>query len=185
MGRALLGAALASATAAARATAELRGCRNGVDTARVSMRRSCRRLSLDTYPIFSSARQAAAERRGQPLGGRTLRVIGVEDNDADQPPVLVVESATQVFRSGAIEGVDAYLLEPRADGIPTLINPVWNAVGLASVARTITGTSRFQRLGAAALRHSVAEQAVADAPDVEDAVLGAGHRQLPPQPGSV
>jgi hypothetical protein len=26
-----------------------------------------------------------------PLGGRTLRVVGVRDDDADQPPVLVVE----------------------------------------------------------------------------------------------
>jgi hypothetical protein len=26
-----------------------------------------------------------------PLGRRTLRVVGVRDDDADQPPVLVVE----------------------------------------------------------------------------------------------
>jgi hypothetical protein len=26
-----------------------------------------------------------------PLGGRTLRVVGVRDNDADEPPALVVE----------------------------------------------------------------------------------------------
>jgi len=26
-----------------------------------------------------------------PLGGRTLRVVGIRDDDADQPPVLVVE----------------------------------------------------------------------------------------------
>jgi hypothetical protein len=26
-----------------------------------------------------------------PLGGRTLRVVGVRDDDADRPPVLVVE----------------------------------------------------------------------------------------------
>jgi hypothetical protein len=26
-----------------------------------------------------------------PLGGRTLRVLGVRDDDAEQPPVLVVE----------------------------------------------------------------------------------------------
>ena len=26
-----------------------------------------------------------------PLGGKTLRVVGVRDEDADQPPVLVVE----------------------------------------------------------------------------------------------
>ena len=26
-----------------------------------------------------------------PLGRRTLRVVGVRDNDADQPPVLIVE----------------------------------------------------------------------------------------------
>jgi hypothetical protein len=29
-----------------------------------------------------------------PLGKRTLRVVGVRDDDADQPPVLVVEVAT-------------------------------------------------------------------------------------------
>jgi hypothetical protein len=28
-----------------------------------------------------------------PLGGRTLRVVAVRDDDADQPPVLVVEDA--------------------------------------------------------------------------------------------
>ena len=28
-----------------------------------------------------------------PLGGRTLRVVGVRDDDADQPPVLIVEEA--------------------------------------------------------------------------------------------
>jgi hypothetical protein len=28
-----------------------------------------------------------------PLGRRTLRVVGVRDDDADQPPVLVVEDA--------------------------------------------------------------------------------------------
>jgi hypothetical protein len=28
-----------------------------------------------------------------PLGGRTLRVVEVRDNDADQPPVLGVEAA--------------------------------------------------------------------------------------------
>jgi hypothetical protein len=28
-----------------------------------------------------------------PLGGRMLRVVGVRDDDADQPPVLVVEDA--------------------------------------------------------------------------------------------
>jgi hypothetical protein len=29
-----------------------------------------------------------------PLGGRTLRVVRVQDEDADQPPVLVVEDVT-------------------------------------------------------------------------------------------
>jgi hypothetical protein len=29
-----------------------------------------------------------------PLGGRTLRVVGVRDDDADQPPVLIVEDAS-------------------------------------------------------------------------------------------
>ena len=28
-----------------------------------------------------------------PLGGRTLRVVGVRDDDADQPPALIVEDA--------------------------------------------------------------------------------------------
>lgn len=28
-----------------------------------------------------------------PLGRRTLRVVGVRDDDADQPPVLVVEGS--------------------------------------------------------------------------------------------
>jgi hypothetical protein len=29
-----------------------------------------------------------------PLGRRTLRVVGLRDDDADQPPVLIVEEAT-------------------------------------------------------------------------------------------
>ena len=29
-----------------------------------------------------------------PLGGRTLRVARIRDDDADQPPVLVVEEAS-------------------------------------------------------------------------------------------
>jgi hypothetical protein len=28
-----------------------------------------------------------------PLGQRTLRVVGIRDDDADQPPVLIVEEA--------------------------------------------------------------------------------------------
>jgi len=28
-----------------------------------------------------------------PLGRRTLRVVGIRDDDADQPPVLIVEEA--------------------------------------------------------------------------------------------
>jgi hypothetical protein len=28
-----------------------------------------------------------------PLGGRTLRVVDLRDEDADQPPVLIVEEA--------------------------------------------------------------------------------------------
>jgi hypothetical protein len=28
-----------------------------------------------------------------PLGGKTLRVVGLRDDDADQPPVLIVEEA--------------------------------------------------------------------------------------------
>lgn len=30
-----------------------------------------------------------------PLGKRTLRVVGVRDDDADQPPVLVIEDVTK------------------------------------------------------------------------------------------
>jgi len=29
-----------------------------------------------------------------PLGRRTLRVVGIRDDEADQPPVLVVEDAS-------------------------------------------------------------------------------------------
>ena len=28
------------------------------------------------------------------LGGRTLRVVGIRDDDADQPPALIVEEAS-------------------------------------------------------------------------------------------
>jgi hypothetical protein len=30
-----------------------------------------------------------------PLGRRMLRVVGVRDDDADQPPILVVEDMTE------------------------------------------------------------------------------------------
>jgi hypothetical protein len=30
-----------------------------------------------------------------PLGRRTLRVVGIRDDDADQPPVLVVEDVPE------------------------------------------------------------------------------------------
>jgi len=30
-----------------------------------------------------------------PLGGRTLRVVGIKDDDADQAPVLVVEDMSE------------------------------------------------------------------------------------------
>ena len=30
------------------------------------------------------------------LGGKTLRVVGIRDDDADQPPVLVVEERQKV-----------------------------------------------------------------------------------------
>lgn len=36
-----------------------------------------------------------------PLGHRTLRVLGVRDDDADQPPVLVVENLPGTARSDA------------------------------------------------------------------------------------
>jgi hypothetical protein len=29
-----------------------------------------------------------------PLGGKTLQVVGLRDDDADQPPVLIVEEAS-------------------------------------------------------------------------------------------
>jgi hypothetical protein len=29
-----------------------------------------------------------------PLGRRTLRVVGIQDDDADQPPVLIVEDVS-------------------------------------------------------------------------------------------
>jgi hypothetical protein len=35
-----------------------------------------------------------------PLGRRTLRVLSVRDDDADQPPVLVVEDAASRGTSG-------------------------------------------------------------------------------------
>ena len=34
------------------------------------------------------------------LGRRTLRVLGVRDDDADQPPVLVVEDVVQSGQTG-------------------------------------------------------------------------------------
>jgi hypothetical protein len=36
-----------------------------------------------------------------PLGGRTLRVVDLRDEDADQPPVLVVEDAAGAVTSDA------------------------------------------------------------------------------------
>jgi len=36
-----------------------------------------------------------------PLGGRTLRVVQVRDDDADQPPVLVVEDVGEGGNSAA------------------------------------------------------------------------------------
>jgi hypothetical protein len=36
-----------------------------------------------------------------PLGSRTLRVVGVRDDDADQPPVLVVEDVPKAATSDA------------------------------------------------------------------------------------
>lgn len=36
-----------------------------------------------------------------PLGGRSLRVLGVRDDDADQPPVLVVEDMPESGSSAA------------------------------------------------------------------------------------
>jgi hypothetical protein len=36
-----------------------------------------------------------------PLGGRTLRVVSVRDDDADQPPVLIVEDMAKEANSAA------------------------------------------------------------------------------------
>jgi hypothetical protein len=36
-----------------------------------------------------------------PLGRRSLHVVGVRDDDADQPPVLVVEDVAESATSGA------------------------------------------------------------------------------------
>jgi hypothetical protein len=36
-----------------------------------------------------------------PLGGRTLRVVDIRDDDADQPPVLVVEDLPGAATSDA------------------------------------------------------------------------------------
>jgi hypothetical protein len=42
-------------------------------------------------PTFSAAVPTWSVGDTIPLGGRTLRVVGHRDDDADQPPVLVVE----------------------------------------------------------------------------------------------
>ena len=44
-------------------------------------------------PTLASAVPNWREGDTIPLGQRTLRVIGKRDDDADQPPVLVVEDA--------------------------------------------------------------------------------------------
>jgi hypothetical protein len=44
-------------------------------------------------PMFATAVPNMAPGDTIPLGKRTLRVIGTRDDDADQPPVLVVEDA--------------------------------------------------------------------------------------------
>ena len=36
-----------------------------------------------------------------PLGGRSLRVVAIRDDDADQPPVLVVEDMAEEGNSAA------------------------------------------------------------------------------------
>jgi hypothetical protein len=42
-------------------------------------------------PTFSAAVPNWGVGDTIPLGGRTLRVVGIRDDDADQPPALVVE----------------------------------------------------------------------------------------------
>jgi hypothetical protein len=44
-------------------------------------------------PTLSSAVPDRGPGHTIPLGQRTLRVVDVRDDDADQPPVLVVEDA--------------------------------------------------------------------------------------------
>jgi hypothetical protein len=46
-------------------------------------------------PTFATAVPSWLPGDTIPLGKRTLRVIGKRDDDADQPPVLVVESDEQ------------------------------------------------------------------------------------------
>jgi hypothetical protein len=45
-------------------------------------------------PTLKSAVPDWHARDAIPLGGRTLRVIGIRDDDADQAPVLVVEDTS-------------------------------------------------------------------------------------------
>jgi hypothetical protein len=46
-------------------------------------------------PQLSSAAPNWAPGDTIPLGRRTLRVVGVRDDDADQPPVLVAEDVAE------------------------------------------------------------------------------------------
>jgi hypothetical protein len=48
-------------------------------------------------PSFSGARPDWPTGSCIYFGGRTLRVIGRRDDDADQPPILVVEDANAGF----------------------------------------------------------------------------------------
>jgi hypothetical protein len=54
-----------------------------------------------------------------PLGGRSLRVLEIRDDDADQPPVLVVQDASEWASSlrewsrRRVEAGRAALLAPR------------------------------------------------------------------------
>ena len=52
-------------------------------------------------PMFRSA-PGVAWNAGDtiPLGGKTLRVVGVRDDDADQPPALIVEDTSEPATGG-------------------------------------------------------------------------------------
>ena len=48
---------------------------------------------MPAEPTLSSAVPSWRAGDSIPLGGKTLQVVGLRDDDADQPPVLIVEEA--------------------------------------------------------------------------------------------